>query len=86
MQKYAPLPAGTPSQEIDDGEATEQPAAAARWCGPPNCTLARPVMPVPQRWKGCPAGPEIVGDVKRCVEDYLAGRRYPLDLFSKEFA
>jgi 8-oxo-dGTP pyrophosphatase MutT (NUDIX family) len=24
--------------------------------------------------------------VVRCVEDYLAGRNYPLDLFSKEFA
>ena len=24
--------------------------------------------------------------VLRCIEDYLAGRNYPLDLFSKEFA
>ena len=24
--------------------------------------------------------------VKRCVDDYLAGRRFPLDLFSAEFA
>jgi 8-oxo-dGTP pyrophosphatase MutT (NUDIX family) len=24
--------------------------------------------------------------VMRCVEDYLAGRRFPLDVFSKEFA
>jgi len=24
--------------------------------------------------------------VMRCVDDYLAGRRYPLDVFSTEFA
>jgi hypothetical protein len=24
--------------------------------------------------------------VLRCVDDYLAGRNYPLDVFSKEFA
>jgi 8-oxo-dGTP pyrophosphatase MutT (NUDIX family) len=24
--------------------------------------------------------------VQKCVEDYLSGRRYPLDVFSKEFA
>ena len=24
--------------------------------------------------------------VQKCVEDYLAGRRYPLELFSREFA
>jgi hypothetical protein len=24
--------------------------------------------------------------VQQCVDDYLAGRRYPLDVFSKEFA
>ena len=24
--------------------------------------------------------------VSRCVQDWLAGRNYPLDLFSKEFA
>jgi len=57
---------------VEEGRALDKEIVAARWLTPAELAARRAEHRSPL--------------VQRCVEDYLAGRRFPLEVFSREFS
>ena len=57
---------------VEEGRALDRGIVAARWLSPDELAKERPRHRSPL--------------VERCVRDFVAGRRFPLDIFPAEFA